>query len=87
MKTITRKDNNVSKFLLEDNVQVDITTESITIADPEDTIIIDLNSSNTTLHTNVTNAPDDYVGEKYRFDGTTWSLNPDYRTLEDFQSS
>lgn len=87
MKTITRKDNNVSKFLLEDNVQVDITTESITIAEPEDTIIIDLNSSNTTLHTNVTNAPDDYVGEKYRFDGTTWSLNPDYRTLEDFQSS
>tara|TARA_R110000764_G_scaffold2894_2_gene12206 strand:+ start:554 stop:817 length:264 start_codon:yes stop_codon:yes gene_type:complete len=87
MKTITRNDNKVSKYLLEDGVQVNITTEDITIGDPENVIIVDLNSSNATLHTDVTNAPDDYVGNKYIYEDTAWSVNPDYRTLEDFESS
>jgi len=26
----------------------------------------------------VTNAPDDWTGNKYKLDGTTWSANPDW---------
>ncbi len=41
-------------------------------------MIGDCNSSNATITGNVTNAPSDWVGNKYKLDGTTWSANPDW---------
>ncbi len=54
------------------------TADNITVGDPAQFIIGDLNSTTITLTENVTNAPSDWTGNKYKLDGTTWSANPDW---------
>ena len=89
MKTIVETSSKLSKFLLADDVEVVSTTTEITVGNPQASnpayIIGCHSSADTTLYTNVTNAPADWTGNKYFFDGTTWSLNPDWvdPTLED----
>ena len=86
MKTIVETSSGLSKYLLADDVTIISTAENITVGDPAQFIIGDLNSTTVTITDNVTNAPDDWTGNKYFFDGTTWTLNPDWvdpATLED----
>ncbi len=78
MKTIVETSTKLSKYLLADDVTITATSDSITVGDPAQFIIADLNSSNATITENVTNAPEDWVGNKYKLDGTTWSANPDW---------
>lgn len=75
MKTITK--NNVSLYLFEDSVAITITEENSTVGEPVQFIIGDCNSSNVVLHEGVS-TPDDFMGHKYFYDGTAWSLNPDW---------
>lgn len=77
MKTIIETSTNISKYLFEDDVSVDMTSEQIIVGDPPRFIIADMNSDNSTLYTDITNAPDDWSGCKYTFDGTTWILELD----------
>ena len=77
MKTITFNDNNVSVYLFPDDKALDVQSDKIIVGDPEELIIADCNSSNVTVHENVTE-PDDWFGWKYFYDGTTWTLNPDW---------
>ena len=85
MKTIVETSSGLSKYLLADDVTITATAENITVGDPAQFIIGDLNSTTETLTDNVTNAPADWTGNKYFFDGTTWTLNPDWvdPTLDD----
>lgn len=76
MKTLTK--SNLSLYLFEDDVSLDIASDKITVGDPAQYIISDCNSSNTVLHTGVT-APDAWIGHKYIYDGTKWALNPNYQ--------
>jgi len=78
MKTIVETSTKLCKYLLADDVTITATSDSITVGDPAQFIIADLNSSNATITENVTNAPSDWVGNKYKLDGTTWSANPDW---------
>ena len=78
MKTIVETSTKLSKYLLADDVTITATADNITVGDPAQFIIGDLNSSNATITENVTNAPEDWVGNKYKLDGTTWSANPDW---------
>lgn len=78
MKTIVETSTKLSKYLLADDVTITATADSITVGDPAQFIIADLNSSNATITENVTNAPSDWTGNKYKLDGTTWSANPDW---------
>jgi hypothetical protein len=78
MKTIVETSTKLSKYLLADDVAITATSDDITVGDPAQFIIADLNSGNTTITENVTNAPDDWTGNKYFLDGTTWSANPDW---------
>jgi hypothetical protein len=78
MKSIVETSSGLSKYLLADDVNVIATAESITVGDPAQFIISDLNSTTVTVTDGVSNAPDDWAGDKYFFDGTTWSLNPDW---------
>ena len=80
MKTIVENSTNLSKYLLEDSKAVSINSDKIIVGDSPspDFYIGDLNSSNCTLHENVTNAPADWIGNKYTFDGTTWTQNPNW---------
>ena len=78
MKTIVETSTSISKYLLADDVTITATADNITVGDPAQFIIGDLNSGNATITENVTNAPADWAGNKYTFDGTTWELNPDW---------
>lgn len=75
MKTITKE--NLSVYLFEDTETLAVTVETITVGDPVRFVVADCNSTNTVLHEGVT-APVDWVGGKYFFDGTDWTLNPDW---------
>jgi len=85
MKTIVETSSGLSKYLLADDVTITATADNITVGDPAQFIIGDLNSTTVTVTDNVTNAPEDWSGNKYTFDGTTWTLNPDWvdPTLDD----
>ena len=78
MKTIVETSTGLSKYLLADDVTITATANDITVGDPAQFIIADLNSGNTTITENVTNAPSDWTGNKYTFNGTTWTANPDW---------
>ena len=75
MKTITKE--NLSLYLFDDTEVVDINADNITVGNPPKFIIGDCNSTNIVLHEGVTK-PSEWVGHKYLFDGTAWTLNPDW---------
>ena len=78
MKTIVETSSGLSKYLLADGVTITATAENITVGDPAQFIIGDLNSTTVTVTDGVTNAPDNWTGNRYFFNGTAWSLNPDW---------
>jgi hypothetical protein len=85
MKTIVETSSGLSKYLLADDVTVVSNSDMIHVGDPIEFSIGDLNSTTATITDGVTNAPADWVGNRYTFDGTTWTANPDWvdPTLED----
>ena len=78
MKTIVETSSGLSKYLLADNVALTSTANDITVGDPAQFIIADLNSTTVTITDGVTNAPDDWMGNKYTFNGSSWAANPDW---------
>ena len=77
MKTIVENATSLSKYLFDDTEVVVLNEDNIVVGDPPKFIIGDLNGSTVTVYENV-NAPDDWTGNKYTFDGTDWTLNPDW---------
>lgn len=77
MKTIVENATKESKYLLNDAEWVGIESSRIVVGQPEDFIILDLNSSNSTLVENVT-PPEDWNSCKYFYDAGTWTLNPEW---------
>ena len=80
MKTIVKTDSDTSLYLFDDEKEVNMQTDQINVGEPSnlDFIIGDLSSQNAVLYENVTNAPSDWFGGKYAFDGTTWTQTPDW---------
>ena len=78
MKTIVETATGLSKYLLNDSVTITANSDHIVVGDPVEFIIWDLNSSTVTITESVTNAPSEWSGNKYTFDGTTWTQNPDW---------
>ncbi len=78
MKTIVENGTNLSKYLLADDVTVESTTDNIVVGNPPQFIVGDLNDNTSTVYANVTDAPEDWTGNKFFYDGTTWTLNPDW---------
>lgn len=77
MKTIVRKGTNVSLYLFEDNVVLDVQDNHIVVGNPAMFIIGDCNASNVNVHENVAD-PGNWEGWKYFYDGQAWTLNPDW---------
>lgn len=77
MKTIVENESGLSKYLLEDDVAVTLNEDSITVGDPALFIIADLNANTATVYEGVT-APADWTGNKYTFDGSDWTLDPNW---------
>ena len=78
MKTIVETSTGLSKYLLADDVTITSTADNITVGDPAQFIIGDLNGSTVTITDNVSNAPDNWSGNRYTFDGTNWAANPNW---------
>ena len=78
MTTIVETSTGLSKYLLADDVTITSTADNITVGDPVQFIIGDLNSGTVTITENLINAPADWSGNKYTFDGTTWTSNPSW---------
>jgi hypothetical protein len=78
MKTIVETATGLSKYLLDDSVAITANSDHIVIGDPAEFIIGDLNSGNATVTESITNEPSDWIGNKYTFDGITWTQNPDW---------
>ena len=70
MKTITENSSKLSKYLFEDSKAVTMESDKITVGDPSspDFYIADLNSDNATLTENVTDAPENWMGNRYTYD-------------------
>lgn len=82
MKTIVRNGSNVSLYLFEDSVYVDIAADKTTVGDPVQFYVDDCDSSNVTLFEGVT-APAEWTGWKYLYTAAdSWVLNPDWTPPE-----
>lgn len=77
MKTIVRKGTNVSLYLVADDVPVTVGDSITYIGGNVDTYVCDCKTENAMLHESAT-VPDDWVGHRYLFDGTSWTPNPNY---------
>lgn len=77
MKTIVENVTSLSKYLLDDAEVVVLNEDNIVVGDPAEFIIGDLNANTVTVYENVT-APADWTGNKYTYNGTNWTLNPDW---------
>ena len=87
MKTITEKSTNISIAVFKDARTVTVGSDSTVAEAMSDThvtsnkkIYTTEKSSTHTLETAVT-IPSDYKADKYKFDGTTWTLNTDYKII------
>jgi hypothetical protein len=77
MKTIVRKGTNMSLYLVPDDMKVFVNTLITQFGEPAEFFAADCTADNTTLYENIA-APDDWKPCKYLFDGTAWTLNPDW---------
>ena len=66
------------KYVYADNKTLTVTSDQITVGDPPELIIADLNSNNSTIVESVTNVPSDYYGDKYDYDSGTWTKRSDW---------
>lgn len=78
MKVITETSTQLAKYALADDETIVSTADDLQIGNPVKFIVADLNSTTVTITDNVTNVPADWMGNKYTFDGTTWTLNPNW---------
>ncbi len=65
---------NLSKYIFADDASVTISSDNIVTPN---FIIADLNSGNSSIIENVT-PPENWSGNRYTFDGSTWTANPDW---------
>jgi hypothetical protein len=75
MQTITKDGS--SCYLYDDNEIIKIEVDVTLIGDPVTLIIADINTENGKVYQNVT-PPEDWEGNKYLFDGATWTISPTY---------
>lgn len=74
MKTIIENDTRLSKYIFDDDVQINLLDSVI---ETPFFIVSDLNKNNASLFEQVS-APADWVGNKYCFDGQSWTIAPDW---------
>ena len=74
MKTIVENSTKLSKYIFADDASVTISSDNIVTPN---FIIADLNSGNSSMIENVT-PPENWSGNRYTYDGSTWTANPDW---------
>lgn len=82
MKTIVENQSNISKYLFDDTKSITIKDDCTEVGSPIEFIIGDLNNTNCAVF-DVANVPDDWVGGKYFFDGSDWTINNNWKPPAD----
>lgn len=77
MQTIVEIATGQSVFLFDDDVAISMSGNSISVGNPIEMSIVDMNASTAILVQNVT-APDDWIGRKYLYQDGKWELNPNW---------
>lgn len=77
MKTIIELETQISKYVFENDAIIVFKDDSI---ETPTFIISDLNANNAKMFENV-NPPNDWIGNKYLFNGVDWTLNPEWIEL------
>lgn len=77
MKTIVRKDSNISIWIFDDSQSVDIQENQTVVGDPVEYYISDCTTADSNLIDGVT-PPVNWIGHKYLFSNGSWTLNPDW---------
>ena len=77
MKLIVETETKLVKFVLSDDTALEV-ADTITVGDPVEFTIADMDSSNSTIYENVTDTPEDWAGWKYMYDGSEWTLNENW---------
>jgi len=77
MKILTEKTTDICKYIFQDSVTLDLKPNRIICPD---FIIDDMDASTIMLYEAVpySSIPSAYIGGKYLFDGTDFTLNPNY---------
>lgn len=86
MIILTNKTTGISFMKLEDSGSVFLNVDNIIINNTD--FVYGRNISNVSVYKDVADTPADWDADKYIYDGTTWSTNPDYNvpTREYLQS-
>lgn len=78
MKIIVETETNLAKYAIADDVTIESTATYITVGDPVQFTIADLNDTTTTVYADVTDTPDDWIGNKYFYNDNKWTANPNW---------
>lgn len=74
MKTVVEKATNLSKYIFSDDVELVMYNEMMLTPT---FIVSDLNNTNAIIYEDVS-PPEDWQGNRYAFNGTTWAANADW---------
>lgn len=78
MQTITRRGTDVSLYLIDDGVEVDMGIQNTVVGNPPEYVISDCSVLNAHLYEGVS-SPEDWIGGKYLYTPEAgWTLNPNY---------
>lgn len=74
MKTVVQRTTNLSKYVFDDDVELVMYNEMMLTPN---FIVGDLNNTNAIIYEDVS-PPENWVGNRYTFDGTDWTANDDW---------
>lgn len=90
MQTIIESRSLLSKYIIDDDVVVEMDQKEIRVGNPDslDYIIADLNLGNASLIEGLESVPADWAVNKYTYDvnrsaSERWKLNPDYIEVDE----
>lgn len=77
-------ESNCVAWLWSDDHTVDVKEDFTIITHPDEVPLSDfgMTSQNSTLYEGVTDVPEDWDYDKYLYDGSSWSLNPNWTDPE-----
>tara|TARA_B100001094_G_C17637401_1_gene533375 strand:+ start:175 stop:462 length:288 start_codon:yes stop_codon:yes gene_type:complete len=81
-KVLVRDDDGMAAYVWPSSYNVELLADKVVVKEDNQVLynISDLNATNSTFHSNVSDIPEDWAGGKYMFDGSSWTVNPVWET-------
>ena len=78
MIILVTKNDNIVRYVFNDDTYVELNTTNIKIGNPLEFVIGDMTSASSNKYEQVFDVPSDFFGCKYKYDGASWSTNPEW---------